>query len=841
MTTGKHSNHLGSTLGKTIECGDCHTEHGAGEHGDGNINFADGRGIEETTSCNWCHSAGIASYQEEIDSEEGLKNQWGNDDYDITSCQSCHYDYDWNSQDSQIPTGAHEFHITNATLEGKITQCYDCHADTSNTEYHLDREINFKFEGENVVDLHSTDTCDGCHGAEGDYDGTVEAKGSWSSPPESGLSCTGCHDTAQDQWDDIPREGRRAVYAEYASNGSHAYFVENEHLGEVVANEACYVCHQEEEHTTGHMNGSVVLVDPDDEERTYQFITLGDFGGPTSFISVQSSGHTYSSGLVDESKNWIEDQWAGFMVMFTKPNTVSYARKILSNSSNKIIWDETPEELGDLELDNNGLSSYTGYSIVTSNLTTEEANLDISDFCMDCHDADGATRLGADNLRPFHEDLDTENIKRKFQGTAKRKGITGDHSERINTHHDIATGSLSTMNPDDDPYCDTSTDNSCTEQIWSRGAVECINCHNAHAVSEEEKVINPDNITEPMAYIGENQVEFCIRCHDGSRPEVPHMPAVVFPPSLRKVTNEEGEWDDVHGGGTVRNVGWHYGERYTAWSELDEDVPNGADSVTLVDASGFPNPEACSETAVDVCDGRVFIIPPSINFDEFTYETKDGNTLGGVEGIQNENDDEYDTRYLVEYFSNEAAEIGEGYESAPAMTCNTCHDPHGSYYGDIDPNYGWDGNLYAFRDTIENYLAYTGYDNGAEWSAPHNGNSSEIGRFPDWKRVDPDVSVYDPEIRIDPQKIDNYTYGDPINNLFSLCDACHSVTSGETNRGGELQPHHLNFGYPKQGDNCTQCHHDEGWGGKDCVGCHSHQHNLFPSEGSAPRTGPRNF
>ena len=88
--------------------------------------------------------------------------------------------------------------------------------------------------GANLEGFGSVPSCATCHGAGG------------------ALTCTGCHTVAQDNGDDVPLTGRRAVVAEF-SLASH-------HVTGEMTDADCQVCHD----MSAHMQGSVRLLDADD-------------------------------------------------------------------------------------------------------------------------------------------------------------------------------------------------------------------------------------------------------------------------------------------------------------------------------------------------------------------------------------------------------------------------------------------------------------------------------------------------------------------------------------------------------------------------------------------------
>ncbi len=148
-------------------------------------------------------------------------------------------------------------------------------------------------------------------------------------------------------------------------------------------------------------------------------------------------------------------------------------------------------------------------------MTLSESDPDLTDFCMTCHDADGAARLGADALDPFGDGSAPADVASKFQGTLQWDEWYGDGCfgnegtlRQVNSHHDVSDA----------------------DQAWSGARIECLNCHGAHAVGESQPLVDPFNLAAPWA--GSDN-EFCISCHwGGYGPDDPGLPASVDGPTV---------------------------------------------------------------------------------------------------------------------------------------------------------------------------------------------------------------------------------------------------------------------------------------------------------------------
>ncbi|MBI4717878.1 MAG: SMP-30/gluconolactonase/LRE family protein [Planctomycetes bacterium] len=81
----------------------------------------------------------------------------------------------------------------------------------------------------------------------------------------AGGDCMSCHAVAQDNGDNLPSGGRRAVVGEFPAGSAHA------HYGAALDGGACLVCHSNDT----HMDGYVDLLDPDDGS-VYRFVRAAD-------------------------------------------------------------------------------------------------------------------------------------------------------------------------------------------------------------------------------------------------------------------------------------------------------------------------------------------------------------------------------------------------------------------------------------------------------------------------------------------------------------------------------------------------------------------------------------
>ncbi len=138
---------------------------------------------------------------------------------------------------------------------------------------------------------------------------------------------------------------------------------------------------------------------------------------------------------------------------------------------------------------------------------------DASTFCLSCHDGDGARRLKAP-ADPFGNGNRPPDVAERLSGTLRWNEWYGDFCwgnegtlRPVNSHHDVST----------------------SDQTWSGAKVECLDCHNAHASSDTQKLANP---ATGAVWTGTNN-GFCLACHNGgTAPTAPGFPTGVAGPTV---------------------------------------------------------------------------------------------------------------------------------------------------------------------------------------------------------------------------------------------------------------------------------------------------------------------
>jgi hypothetical protein len=154
----------------------------------------------------------------------------------------------------------------------------------------------------------------------------------------------------------------------------------------------------------------------------------------------------------------------------------------------------------------------TLYRFMTADELTSDP--DLSDFCANCHDEDGALAL-ASPLDPFGNGNTPPDVATQFLGTLQWDEWYGDFCfgeegtlRQVNSHHDISDA----------------------DQAWSGAKIECLNCHGAHNASADTPIANPAN--QALVWTGTIN-EFCLTCHYGGfGPLDPGFPIATIKPDV---------------------------------------------------------------------------------------------------------------------------------------------------------------------------------------------------------------------------------------------------------------------------------------------------------------------
>ncbi|NOX85824.1 MAG: hypothetical protein GXO86_07665 [Chlorobi bacterium] len=369
-------------IGGQVECSSCHGIHYT-TSGGANGGTGDGyllRTTNDNNLCTTCHT---------YTGHQGA------------SCKQCHQTHNPNL--TNIYMTKDEVQTTNSGLKPVLfitetgpnsfadgDNTYDgiCEVCHTTTKYHRNNS-----SGNHVHNLNIN--CVACHSHADEF----VAQG----------GCISCHSYNQDNLDGVPVGGRRAIVAEFPASNAHA------HYGGNLDNSDCVVCHS----MSGHKNGYVKLIDPDD----------------------------------------------GSILTFLKPDSL-------------------------------------------------HTDPDVSNFCMGCHDADGAQFL-TNPFDPFGNGNTPPDVATRFLGTLQWNEWYGDvcfgnegTMRGVNSHHDISDA----------------------DQAFSGAKLECLNCHGSHTSSASTPLIDPFNATTVWSGTGNG---FCLSCHNGGTgPDNPGFPANVKGPTI---------------------------------------------------------------------------------------------------------------------------------------------------------------------------------------------------------------------------------------------------------------------------------------------------------------------
>jgi len=182
----------------------------------------------------------------------------------------------------------------------------------------------------------------------------------------------------------------------------------------------------------------------------------------------------------------------------------------LSSAACTICHDQSTHKDGYVDLiDPDGGATFR--FVRSSDLTHDP---DLSDFCIHCHDADGAARLPSP-FDPFGAGNVPPNVADRFRGSLQWDENYGD----------VCFGSEGTLRPVNSHH-----DISDADQAFSGAKIECLNCHGAHSPSSTRPLADPFATTTP--WTGDRN-GFCLACHGGGTgPLDPAFPPGVFGPVI---------------------------------------------------------------------------------------------------------------------------------------------------------------------------------------------------------------------------------------------------------------------------------------------------------------------
>jgi len=186
---------------------------------------------------------------------------------------------------------------------------------------------------------------------------------------------------------------------------------------------------------------------------------------------------------------------------------------------------------------------------------TDEASAE--DFCLGCHDADGANG----DTTPFDEGGTPPNVAaswfpsvhKQMNITCLGDGVNGCHgsphgSEKRNL---LAPADVPATPPalaeEEEGFCfrchpdiqaefgrSSRHDVAYADQNAHGSKVECTNCHNPHVSTLSQPLIDPD---DHWTLLAGNETDFCVTCHDGNPPA-----GVTFPSTSPGSGYDKSRW-----------------------------------------------------------------------------------------------------------------------------------------------------------------------------------------------------------------------------------------------------------------------------------------------------------
>lgn len=305
--------------------------------------------------------------------------------------------------------------------------CVTCHINSENAGYPMAFHTggvnhigNFNYAGQNCIACHP-------HSADDDpttLDGFMPIGG-----------CTNCHAAAQDNGDNIPVGGRRAVVDEFGRT-SH-------HVQGSVTDADCLVCHVMATHTNGYVQLKNV-----DNTIIYDEMVWGSFRADEISNTISKALQPFCLSCHDS------DGAGGNTTPFSDGQTVP-------NIKGGTLWAESAH--------NTGETTNTGYGCLGDGSTSG------------CHATAHGSNINS-LLAPSDGSSGSNNVNQEegfcytcHNGSTVAKDIEAEFMRT--SHHDVNDG----------------------EQTANGSALECTNCHNPHRVKNSNRLSDPDNTQQLWA------------------------------------------------------------------------------------------------------------------------------------------------------------------------------------------------------------------------------------------------------------------------------------------------------------------------------------------------------
>lgn len=385
---------------------------------------------------------------------------------------------------------------------------------------------------------------------------------------------------------------------------------------------------------------------------------------------------------------------------------------------------------------------------------------DISDFCMSCHDADGATRLPTPK-DPFANGNAPPDVATRFMGSLNVAEVYGDigigsegSGRMVLSHHPLSRD----------------------DQNKTGAKIECTNCHGAHSASATQKLADPHDTPTPWSGTVNT---FCLSCHAGGSDALhPGFPANVT--------------------GPVKN--WFYppgASCDTDGDPLTVEVFDCSDNCVLqTTITSFTGDNFCD-------DGYAYSmasIPVDLRCDTFNNDGGDCgpvvlnsgySILAGIDqcSTYSQSPWQVDMTWSNEPHGGGSKRTWPGYVQDPPvpmyeLNCIVCHDPHGSY----TPTHKT-GNPYMIRDVVDGTPFVD--DGSRRQGSSVLGCTDPTTSPPTCEQFGTkgSVVIYGPSHYGDPQQFSGWT---------SFCSKCHVNWASATLSGA----HNIGMGI----NSCLTCH-----------------------------------
>jgi len=586
-------------------CNECHN-HGGAATGSAFVPSGD----SQEAVCTGCHKPGGRAAGKDQFAMHTTPNYPAVPDID---CGSCHEVHKQNTLETTLST--HPVTLNTGYNLSYVRSNVQTYVTTANT----DNNAVFQVKPDDLAIEDGTSTtsrglCQACHSAAGNHrwDGTGDqchnGQGGNCGPAQTdcflchthvgnfaptGGDCTGCHNSPQP----VSAPTRRTIVQEFNRASSHVP------SADLVA-EDCEVCHAQE--VTGHLHGGeggtdyqVTLFNADDKTTVYQ---LGTYATPSTTLSEAvklepfclscHDGDAIDTGLTSDTipfKNSIGTP-ANIAATWSTSSHATKNQRPAPNGSGAPTTCFGDGEFGCHASAHGSLKTKLLAPDTTDGGTNDSGQLE--GFCLNCHTASGASSI---------------DINAQFGGLATNFQVAGTGTNpatylKANQKHDVLPA----------------------DQAYSGAVMTCTDCHNPHAATADDPVVNPDDgsalntysVLNTYAYSGNtlnyswdtvsgdydpvnpqgyivdvggptlsepDYVEFCLVCHDGVAP-----PGVVLP-SGQQFMNMADVYrlNDKHGrlvGSTNTSRGymkepWATAAQYS--SGLEPDGPYAALNCTL--------------------------------------------------------------------------------------------------------------------------------------------------------------------------------------------------------------------------------------------------------------------